>query len=142
MPFLYERVFPRFRPKRELRPQGSGVGWGARLSWLGTAGFIIESRETTLLVDPFITRPGLRRIVKPFVPDDVAIARHVPRKVDAIELYRRALQEGITIAPGPIFSARQRLGHFIRLNAGIEWTPRVEVALERLGQLAAEISRS
>ena len=25
---LYERLFPRFRPKRELRPQGSGNGWG------------------------------------------------------------------------------------------------------------------
>jgi hypothetical protein len=77
MPSLYERLFPRFRPKRELRPHGSGAGWGARISWLGTAGFIIESRETTLLVDPFVTRPGLERIARPFVPDDVAIARHV-----------------------------------------------------------------
>jgi len=74
---LYERLFPRFRPKRELRPQGSGAGWGARISWLGTAGFIIESREATVLVDPFLTRPGLRGIVRPYVPNDVAIARHV-----------------------------------------------------------------
>jgi DNA-binding transcriptional MocR family regulator len=66
----------------------------------------------------------------------------LPRSVDAVELYRRALEEGITIAPGPIFSARQRLGHFVRLNAGIEWTPRVEVALSRVGQLAAELARS
>jgi L-ascorbate metabolism protein UlaG (beta-lactamase superfamily) len=84
MSSLYERLFPRFRPRRELRPQGSGAGWGARISWLGTAGFIIESRETTLLVDPFITRPGLGRIVRPFVPDDAAIARHVPARVDAV----------------------------------------------------------
>jgi L-ascorbate metabolism protein UlaG (beta-lactamase superfamily) len=81
---LYERLFPRFRPKRELRPQGSGAGWGARISWLGTAGFVIESHETTILVDPFVTRPGLRALTRPFVPDEVAIARHVPRRVDAI----------------------------------------------------------
>jgi len=87
---LYERLFPRFRPKRELRPEGTGAGWGARITWLGTAGFIIESRETTLLVDPFITRPGLRRVMRPFVPDDVAIARHVlaavphPRRIEAV----------------------------------------------------------
>ena len=81
---LYERLFPRFRPKRELRPQGSGTGWGVRLRWLGTAGFVIESPETTLLVDPFLTRPSLTRIVKRMVPDDLAIARHVPRKVDAV----------------------------------------------------------
>lgn len=81
---LYERVFPRWRPKRALRPQGSGDGWGVRISWLGTAGYIIESRETTLLVDPFVTRPGLRRLPRRFVPDDLAIARHIPKKVDAI----------------------------------------------------------
>ena len=81
---LYERLFPRFRPKRELRPQGSGNGWGVRLSWLGTAGFVIESPETTLLVDPFLTRPSLTHLARRMVPDDLAIARHVPRKVDAI----------------------------------------------------------
>jgi len=64
----------------------------------------------------------------------------LPRRVDAIELYRRALAEGITTAPGPIFSARQRLGNFVRLNGGIEWTPRVEAALARVGQLAAELA--
>lgn len=81
---LYERLFPRFRPRRELRPEGSGDGWGLRLTWLGTAGFVIESRETTLLIDPFVTRPGLRRLLGPMVPDDLAIARHVPKKVDAV----------------------------------------------------------
>ena len=83
---LYERLFPRFRPKRELRPQGSGDGWGARITWLGTAGFVIQSAETTLLVDPFVTRPGLAgaRIARRMIPDDLAIARHVPRKVDAV----------------------------------------------------------
>lgn len=86
---LYERLFPRFRPKRELRPQGSGAGWGARITWLGTAGFVIESREATILVDPFISRPGLRGLVRPFAADDVAIARHVlgpnrHRRIDAV----------------------------------------------------------
>ena len=81
---LYERLFPRFRPKRELRPQGSGAGWGARITWLGTAGFVIQSPETTLLVDPFLTRPGLTRIMRRIIPDDLAIARHVPAKVDAV----------------------------------------------------------
>ncbi len=88
---LYERLFPRFRPKRELRPQGSGAGWGARISWLGTAGFVIESREATVLIDPFLSRPGLRGLVRPYVPNDVAIARHVlgtsgshSRRIDAV----------------------------------------------------------
>lgn len=81
---LYERIFPRFRPKRELRPQGSGHGWGARISWLGTAGFVIESREATVLVDPFLTRPTLTQLGRRMIPDDDAILRHIPRKVDAV----------------------------------------------------------
>lgn len=81
---LYERLFPRFRPKRELRPQGSGVGAAVRLTWLGTAGFIVESREATILVDPYITRTSLPHIVSPIVPDTRAIERHVPKKIDAV----------------------------------------------------------
>jgi DNA-binding transcriptional MocR family regulator len=59
--------------------------------------------------------------------------------VSALELHRRALAEGIGIAPGPIFSARQRLDNFIRLNSAHEWNGRVEAALARLGQLASEL---
>ncbi len=55
-----------------------------RITWLGTAGFVIESPETTLLVDPFVTRPGFTRLASRMIPDDLAIARHVPRKVDAV----------------------------------------------------------
>jgi DNA-binding transcriptional MocR family regulator len=64
----------------------------------------------------------------------------LPRKVSALELHRRALAEGISIAPGPIFSARQRLSNFIRLSTAQEWNGRVEAALVRLGQLATELA--
>jgi L-ascorbate metabolism protein UlaG (beta-lactamase superfamily) len=81
---VYERLFPRFRPRRELRPVGNGEGAAVRLSWLGTAGFVVEAGSTTLLIDPFLSRPGLGRLARRLVPDDLAIARHVPRKVDAV----------------------------------------------------------
>jgi L-ascorbate metabolism protein UlaG (beta-lactamase superfamily) len=81
---LYERLFPRFRPRRELTPRGSGEGWGLSIAWLGTAGFVIETKTVTLLVDPFVTRPGLVRLARRIVPDDLAIARHVPKKVDGV----------------------------------------------------------
>jgi DNA-binding transcriptional MocR family regulator len=64
----------------------------------------------------------------------------LPRKVSALELHRRALEERISIAPGPIFSARQRLENFIRLNAAQEWDARIESALARLGQLSSELA--
>src|SRR5688572_27641758 len=81
---LYERLFPRFQPRRELTPRGSGDGWGVRITWLGTAGFVVETKSVTLLIDPFLSRPGLVRLAGRLVPDDLAIARHVPKKVDAV----------------------------------------------------------
>lgn len=82
---LYERLFPRFRPRRELTPRGSGEGWGLSIAWLGTAGFVVETKTVTLLVDPFVTRPGITRLARRIVPDDLAIARHIPKaRVDAV----------------------------------------------------------
>ncbi len=83
---VYERLFPRFRPKRELRPLGSGEGAAVRISWLGTAGFVVQSAKATVLVDPFVSRQGLDHlgIVRRLVPDERAIARHIPADVDAV----------------------------------------------------------
>ncbi len=61
----------------------------------------------------------------------------LPKTVDAVALYRRALAEGISIAPGPLFSARERYRHFVRLNFAQGWSERTVGALARLGRLAA-----
>ena len=56
-------------------------------------------------------------------------------RLDAIELHRQAIKHGISIAPGPIFSARREFQHAIRLNFGHPWTIRPERAVQTLGQL-------
>ena len=43
---------------------------------------------------------------------------------------------GISIAPGPIFSASRGFAHCLRLNYGQEWNARSEAALATLGRLA------
>lgn len=60
----------------------------------------------------------------------------LPQQVDALELHRRALAHGISIAPGPIFSAHRGFANCIRLNYGHAWDARTEAALATLGQLA------
>jgi L-ascorbate metabolism protein UlaG (beta-lactamase superfamily) len=56
-----------------------------RVRWLGTAGHVIETATATLLVDPFLTRPSLLRTATTrLVPDEDAISRHVPNRVDAV----------------------------------------------------------
>jgi DNA-binding transcriptional MocR family regulator len=60
----------------------------------------------------------------------------LPEYVDSLKLYQAALNSGITIAPGPIFSAKQKFRNFIRLNAGF-WSEKIEGAVVTLAQLAA-----
>jgi len=55
--------------------------------------------------------------------------------VDALEVHRLALDHGITIAPGPMFSARRQFGNFIRLNIGHPWNAATDRAIARLGEL-------
>lgn len=65
----------------------------------------------------------------------------LPKGVDAIELHRMALARGISLAPGPIFSAGHAFRHAIRLNYGHPWSARSEAALRTLGRLIAGATR-
>ncbi|MBT8766124.1 GntR family transcriptional regulator MpaR [Metapseudomonas boanensis] len=58
-----------------------------------------------------------------------------PRHVDALRLFQLALAQGISIAPGPIFSATRSFSHCARLNYGHPWSGRSEQAMETLGRI-------
>jgi DNA-binding transcriptional MocR family regulator len=59
----------------------------------------------------------------------------LPEGVDAMTLHREALEHGIGIAPGPMFTASDRYRHCIRLNCGHPLTRPLEQAVMRLGDL-------
>lgn len=59
----------------------------------------------------------------------------LPRGVDTLEVHRLALEQGISIAPGPIFSPRREFRNCVRLNYGHPWTPELDRAIATLGQL-------
>jgi len=89
----------------------------------------------------------LRAIAK-FFPADCRVSRpsggyflwlELPESVDALRLHALALEQGISIAPGPLFSAKREYRNFIRLNYG-HWDQRVEPALARLGDLIRALS--
>ena len=55
------------------------------LRWLGTAGFVLEHDQKTLVFDPFVSRPGLLRVaLGTLPPDHAAIAREIPRADDVL----------------------------------------------------------
>lgn len=63
----------------------------------------------------------------------------LPGKLDALKLHRAALANGISIAPGPMFSAQRGFEDYIRLNYGHIWEPAIENAIRHLGELATKL---
>ena len=60
----------------------------------------------------------------------------MPEEVDTLRLYEEALQKGISIAPGAIFTTTgDKFSNCIRLNTAF-WSERIEQALETLGGMA------
>jgi DNA-binding transcriptional MocR family regulator len=59
----------------------------------------------------------------------------LPKGCDAMKLHRAALARGISIAPGPMFSARNEHRNCVRLNYGHPWTERTSQAIATLGRL-------
>lgn len=87
---------------------------------------------------------GLAEAVTRWFPTGTEVTRPVggfvvwitmPEHVDAMALYDRAVREGITLAPGPMFSARGRYRSCIRLSASY-LDPEREHAVRRVGELA------
>lgn len=66
----------------------------------------------------------------------------LPAAVDALSLHRQALARGISVAPGPIFSASGQFGSALRLNYGHPWDASTEAAIRTLGDLAREACRA
>ncbi len=58
-----------------------------------------------------------------------------PEQVDSLKLLQLALAQGISLAPGPIFSATRRFGNCARLNHGYPWNARSEAAMALLGRM-------
>lgn len=58
-----------------------------------------------------------------------------PEPIDAMALHRLAIERGISVAPGPLFSAVHAWENCIRLNYGHPWSPRIDEAIRTLGQL-------
>jgi DNA-binding transcriptional MocR family regulator len=61
----------------------------------------------------------------------------LPRGVDALEIHRRAIAEGISVAPGPLFSPRREFRNCLRLNTGHPSTPEIDKAIAKLARLAS-----
>jgi len=65
----------------------------------------------------------------------------LPKPIDALQFHRLALAEGISIAPGPLFSAKRSYKNFIRLNYGHFDVNSTVNAVRTLGRLTTNLLR-
>jgi DNA-binding transcriptional MocR family regulator len=63
----------------------------------------------------------------------------LPGNVDAEQLFDDAVEAGISIAPGNIFSPADRYRNFIRLSYGHPWSETTENAVKWLGERVSEL---
>lgn len=77
-------------------------------------------------------------------PGDIRISRpqggyvlwiELPPGTDSFALARKALRNGVSIAPGPLFSASGRFANFIRLSSARAWDARMDRAVATLARL-------
>ena len=48
--------------RERLLPAGAGGPGAIRVTWLGTAGLMVADGDTSLLIDPFVSRYGLATV--------------------------------------------------------------------------------
>lgn len=75
----------RFRPGATPHASYGASHGAAEVRWLGTAGHVVQAAGTTVLIDPFLTRPSLlRTAMRPLRPTPEAWTHWLPASVDAI----------------------------------------------------------
>ncbi|WP_017303123.1 PLP-dependent aminotransferase family protein [Spirulina subsalsa] len=62
----------------------------------------------------------------------------LPSHFDSMILYREALEQQISIAPGIIFSPSESYRNCLRLNAGLLWSSELDHAIQTLGLLTKQ----
>lgn len=91
-------------------------------------------RMSELMAEHF---PAETRITRP--QGGFLLWAELPERVDSVDVHHRAIQSGISICPGVVFSATGKYRNCVRINCGLLWTPQVEQAIPTLGKLIGRV---
>ena len=82
------------------------------------------------------------RAINEYFPDNIKMSipnggftlwLELDKKIDTYNVYREAVQQKISIAPGSMFTLQERYGNCMRISYGMPWTAQVDNALKTLG---------
>lgn len=95
----------------------------------------LETQQAAMLASAARHFPAETRVTRP--SGGYFLWFEFPEQVDSLQLFQLALAQGISLAPGPIFSATRGFRHCARLNHGHPWDAQSERAMELLGRIIA-----
>lgn len=90
----------------------------------------------------------MRYAIAEHFPDGTRVSRpsggfvlwvELPRGVDSETLFRRCLERGVSVTPGPLFSPTGKFRNYIRVCCGLPWTEEVERAVGTVGEQAGAL---
>lgn len=91
------------------------------------------------------------KAIHDYFPDHVKVSQprggfvlwlELDAKLDTFDVFKRAIQEYISIAPGQLFSQQANYSNFLRISFGMPFNAKIDCALKRLGQIIQELSSS
>jgi DNA-binding transcriptional MocR family regulator len=121
-------------PQRAIARFLAGGGYERHLRTLRDRLAQIEARTASVVAESF---PEGTRVSSP--KGGCFLWVELPGSVDAMALYARALDAGVNISPGPIFSASGGHRSCIRLSCSAPWTPAIDGAIRLVGRLASRM---
>lgn len=91
----------------------------------------------------------MRALIAAHFPNEVCISKpkggsvlwvRCRSHVDTSHFFTRAIEQGVSFAPGQIFSPSGKYKNFMRISYGVKWNDSVEQAIKALGLIVHEFS--
>ncbi|MBL4900291.1 MAG: aminotransferase class I/II-fold pyridoxal phosphate-dependent enzyme, partial [Colwellia sp.] len=91
----------------------------------------------------------MRALIAEHFPNEVCISKpqggsvlwvRCQSHVNTSEFFQQALTQGVSFAPGIIFSPSGKYANYMRISYGVQWNEQVENAIKTLGELVFEYS--
>ncbi len=145
VPGRFTREVARLKLTRTL--SASAPAQGALADYLAKGGYDRHLRQLRHALS--VQQSAMAQAVVRYFPPGTKATRplggyflwiELPDHVDALEIHRSALSLGISVAPGPMFSAERKFQNCIRLNYGHPWDERTEAAMATLGRIVSDAS--
>lgn len=91
------------------------------------------------------------RAVSEYFPKNTKISRpqggfllwlELDSRINTYELYKRGIQQGISITPGSIFTMQNQYQNCMRLSYGMLWNEKIKNSLQEIGKIAENMLQS